>query len=145
MICRSETGSKMDIKLLSATIDPMQSEIIQLLFTDSSTDTVELFYPDQYTVAIDDGENLMNLSVEDKMLVYDELKRFAIAELNKPELKPVRATSKTQLLFDAYSVINHGSCNEQQDVLRRLALYFDDKDTSALQRAFEERYPAEEE
>lgn len=123
----------------------MQSEIIQLLFTDNSTDTVELFYPDQYTVAIDDGENLEGLTGEDKALVYDELKRFAIAELNMPELKPVRATSKTQLLFDAYSVINHGTCEEQQDVLRRLGLYFDNKDTSALQRAFEERYPAEEE
>jgi len=64
---------------------------------------------------------------------------------SKMDKKLLRATSKTQLLFDAYSVINHGTCEEQQDVLRRLGLYFDGKDTSALQRAFEKRYAAEEE
>lgn len=136
---------KMTKKLLSAAIDPMESEIIKLLFDDNSTDTVELYYPDQYTVAIDDGESLEYLTGEDKALVYEELKRFAIVELNKPEIKPIKATSKTQLLFDAYSVINHGTCEEQQDVLRRLALYFDDKDTRTLQRAFEKQYPTESE
>ena len=70
-------------QLLSATIDPMGSEVMQLLFTDGSTGTVGLFYPDQYTVAIDDGENLDGLTGEDKALVYDELKRFSICELNQ--------------------------------------------------------------
>lgn len=132
-------------KLLSATIDPMESEVMQLSFDDNSTDTIELFYPDQYTVAIDDGESLESLTVEDKALIYDELKRFAIVELNKPDLKPIRATSKTQLLFDAYSVLNHGTCEEQQGVLSRLGEYFSDKETKRLQASFESRYPQEEE
>lgn len=132
-------------KLLSATIDPMESEVMQLSFDDNSTDAIELFYPDQYTVAIDDGESLESLTVEDKALIYDELKRFAIVELNKPDLKPIRATSKTQLLFDAYSVLNHGTCEEQQGVLSRLGEYFSDKETKRLQASFESRYPQEEE
>ena len=132
-------------KLLSATIDPMESEVMQLSFDDNSTDAIELFYPDQYTVAIDDGESLESLTVEDKALIYDELKRFAIVELNKPDLKPIRATSKTQLLFDAYSALNHGTCEEQQSVLNRLGESFSDKETKRLQASFESRYPQEEE
>lgn len=132
-------------KLLKVTIDPINSDVMNLLFSDETTKTLELFYPDQYTVAIDDGESLESLTVEDKALIYDELKRFAIVELNKPDLKPIRATSKTQLLFDAYSVLNHGTCEERQGVLRRLGEYFSDKETKRLQASFESRYPQEEE
>lgn len=131
-------------KLLKVTIDPINSDVMVLLFSDETTQTLELFYPDQYTVAIDDGESLDGLAVEEKALIYDELKRFAIVELNKPDLKPIRATSKTQLLFDAYSVLNHGTCEEQQSVLSRLGEYFGDKDTKRLQASFESRYPQEE-
>lgn len=124
-----------------------ESGYITVYHSDDSESMLELFYPDQYTVMLDDG---VNLSVEgysevDKGKIYEELKRYAIVELNKPHLKPIKATDKTQLLYDAFSVLSHGTCDEQQDVIKRLTAYFQGSDCSKLQANFDKRYPQEDE
>lgn len=87
----------MNKKLLKASIDPLESDEMLLLFDDESTDTIELYYPDQYTVALDDGESLTHIAMEERDIIYNELKRFAIVELNKPnkeELEPLPKYNK---------------------------------------------------
>lgn len=126
-------------------VEIKDGDFLTVYHYDGSKAQLELFYPDEFTVMLDDG---INLTVEgyselDKGKIYDELKRYAIIELNKPQLKSLKATAKTQLLYDAFSALCHGTCDEQQDVLKRLTAYFQGKDCTKLQANFNKRYPQE--
>ena len=107
-------------------------------------DSVEVHHCNQQGFYL--GESFLHFGNDQEVLALVD---SAIEKLNaehghaNDSIKPkkVRKSSQAQLLWDAYSVLSHGTSEQKQNVLERLESHFSTKDTIKLNQAFSDRYP----
>lgn len=104
---------------------------------------LQMFHDQKDGYSLDCGSIHYSDDEEIQNKIHDAIKALNISEgyrhiYNKSQSKD----TQKQLLWDAYSILDHGNSEEIQDLLERLEKHFKGKDVTKLVNNFEKRYPS---